>query len=56
MRARARAAVVNDSVFRHSERYSGSNEKELGYYCHSPGVAGAQFAWQLFVKGCYEVT
>lgn len=52
-RARARAAAVtNDSVFRHSERYSGSDEKELGYYRHvSPLGVAAQFAWQLFVKG-----
>lgn len=54
-RASKRGAVTNDSVFRHSGRYSGSNEKELGYYRHSPGVA-AQFAWQLFVKACHELT
>lgn len=48
----ARATVTNDSVFRHSERYSGSDEKELGYYLHvSPLGVVAQFAWQLFVKG-----
>lgn len=32
--------------------YSGSDEKELGYYRHvSPLGVAAQFAWQLFVKG-----
>jgi len=30
-------------------------KKNSGYYCYSSGVA-AQFAWQLFVKGCHDVT
>lgn len=51
--------VTNDSVFRHSERYSGSHGKETpGYYWPAASLSGwpRNSRGSFLSKACHDVT